>query len=198
MFAVVDNQSDEALLLFMRDNDTRAFAVVVDRYRKQLYRQIYKRLGSEEDAKDMLQEIYLSLWNNRHSIRINDSFLPYLSRAAHNTIVDQYLFRKRNEALQFSLSRLDEPSYFPVEDSLVAADLLQEFKQELLKLPANMQHAFWLSRNEGLSVREIAVRLDLSEQTVKNYITHALQALRAFLTKDKVSVLFALGILCLY
>lgn len=182
----------------MRNNDEQAFAVVVHRYRKQLYRQIYKRLGSEDDTKDLLQDIYLSLWNNRSSIVIKESFLPYLSRAAHYTIVDQYLFRKKRTALEVSLALLDEPSYLPVEDSILADDLKQEFERELLKMPATVQQVFRLSRTEGLSIKEIAATLNLSEQTVKNYISSALQVLRGYLVKDNLSFVWAIASACLF
>jgi DNA-directed RNA polymerase specialized sigma24 family protein len=88
MFGKVDNFSDEALLLLMQNDNESALATLVNRYRQQFYRQIFRRLGSEEDSKDILQEIYLSLWNNRKSILIRDSLLPYLSRAACNIIVE--------------------------------------------------------------------------------------------------------------
>lgn len=182
----------------MQQDDADAFAVVVHRYRRQLYSQIYKRLGSTDDTKDMLQDIYLSLWNNRMSIVIIESFLPYLSRAAHYTIVDQYLFRKKRSALEVSLSLLDEPMYLPVEEMILAEDLQQEFDRELLKMPVTVQDVFRLSRKEGLSIKEIAARLDLSEQTVKNYISSALQCLRAYLKKDNLSFILALASVCIF
>jgi RNA polymerase sigma-70 factor (ECF subfamily) len=194
----VENLSDEALLTLMQNDNADAFAVVVHRYRQQLYRQIYKRLGSEDDTKDMLQDIYLSLWGNRRSISITASFLPYLSKAAHYTIIDQYLFRKKRSALEVSLSLQDEPTHLPVEESMLAEDLQQEFERELLKMPATVQDVFRLSRKEGLSIKEIAARLNLSEQTVKNYISSALQSLRTYLKKDNLSFVLALASACLF
>lgn len=198
IFAMVKNLTDDALLTLMQQDDADAFAVVVHRYRRQLYSQIYKRLGSEDDTKDMLQDIYLSLWNNRMSIVIAESFLPYLSRAAHYTIVDQYLFRKKRSALEVSLSLLDEPKHLPVEELILAEDLQKEFDRELLKMPVTVQDVFRLSRKEGLSIKEIAARLDLSEQTVKNYISSALQSLRAYLKKENLSFILALASACIF
>jgi RNA polymerase sigma factor (sigma-70 family) len=189
----MENLPDSALLHLMKNNDEQAFAVVVHRYRRQLYRQIYKRLGSEADTKDMLQDIYLSLWTNRVSIVIQHSLLPYLSKAAHYSIVDQYLFRKKRSALEFSMTLLDEPAHLPVEESIIAEDLKKEFERELQKMPATVQDVFRLSRNEGLSIREIAALLNLSEQTVKNYISLALQSLRLYLTKENLSFVLALA-----
>jgi len=185
--------SDPELLLLIKDNNEQAFSVAVHRYRKQLYRQIYKRLGSEDDTKDMLQDIFISLWNNRQTIVIKESFLPYLSRAAHYTIIDQYLFKKKRLTMETSLALMAEPVEPSVEEDILAADLRQEFEKQLLKMPATVQEVFQLSRGEGLSVKEIAVKMNLSEQTVKNYISMALQSLRAYLKQGDLSFFLALA-----
>ena len=72
-------------------------------------------------------------------------------------------------------------------------DLRQEFEKQLLKMPATVQEVFQLSRGEGLSVKEIAVKMNLSEQTVKNYISMALQSLRAYLKQGDLSFFLALA-----
>ncbi|GAA4321249.1 RNA polymerase sigma-70 factor [Mucilaginibacter gynuensis] len=180
----------------MQQDNEQAFAVVARRYQMQLYRQIYKRLGSEDDTKDMLQNIYISLWTNRRSIVIADSLSPYLTRAAHYSIVNEYLFRKKRAGFEEFMALRDEPIHTPVEDSLVAADLQQEFERELLKMPQMVQEVFRLSRQEGLSIREIALQLGINEQTVRNYLSTALQSLRAYLKKDNLAFVLALASAC--
>lgn len=187
------NLSDPELLLLIQGNNEQAFAIVLDRYRKQLYRQIYKRLGSEDETKDMLQDIYISLWNNRQTLVIKESFLPYLSRAAHYTIIDQYLFRKKRLTAETAMALKEEPIALSVEENILAADLQQEFEKQLLKMPLTVQQVFQLSRKEGLSVKEIAAKMDLSEQTVKNYISMVLQSLRAYLKQGDLSFFLALA-----
>jgi len=187
------NLSDPELLLLFQENNEQAFAVVLDRYRKQLYRQIYKRLGSEDESKDMLQDIYISLWNNRKTIVIKDSLLPYLSRAAHYAIIDQYLFRKKRLTAETAITLREEPLEFSIEEHILAADLQQAFEKQLLKMPETVQQVFQLSRKEGLSVKEIAAKMDLSEQTVKNYISIVLQSLRTYLKQGDLSFFLALA-----
>lgn len=178
-----------------RDNE-QAFAVIARRYQDQLYRQIYKRLGDEEDTKDLLQNIYITLWTRRNSIVIESSFTPYLTRAAHYAIVNAYLFRKKKAGFETAMALLDEPVQPPVEDSLIIAEMRQEFELELLKMPQVVQEVFRLSRQEGLSVREIAARLGLNEQTVRNYLSTALKSLRAYLKKDNLAFMLALASAC--
>ena len=187
------NLSDSQLLLLFQENNEQAFAVVLDRYGKQLYRQIYKRLGAEDETKDLLQDIYISLWNNRSTIVIKDSLLPYLSRAAHYAIVDQYLFRKKRLTAETAMALREDPLEFSIEERILAADLQLEFEKQLLKMPETVQQVFQLSRKEGLSVKEIAAKMDLSEQTVKNYISMVLQSLRTYLKKGDLSFFLALA-----
>ncbi|EHQ29079.1 RNA polymerase sigma factor [Mucilaginibacter paludis] len=192
----MEHLSDTELWLLLQQDNGQAFAIVARRYEEQLYRQIYKRVGDEEDTKDMLQNIYITLWTRRNSLVIENSFAPYLTRAAHYAIVNEYLFRKKRAGFESAMALLDEPAHPPVEDALMAAELRQEFEDELLKMPKAVQEVFRLSRQEGLSVREIAVQLGLNEQTVRNYLSTALQSLRAYLKKDNLAFVLALASAC--
>lgn len=185
--------SDKELFTFIQQDDEKAFAVAIHRYRQQLYRQIYRRLGSEEDTKDLLQEIFISFWNNRHSIVIQDTFFPYLSKAAHYAIIDQYLFRKKRLSLETAMALKEETLELSVEERILAEDLEHEFGKQLLKMPEKVQQVFNLSRKEGLSIKEIALKMGMSEQTVKNYISMVLQSLRAHLKQGDLSFFLALA-----
>ncbi|RKR82108.1 RNA polymerase sigma-70 factor (ECF subfamily) [Mucilaginibacter gracilis] len=196
IFTAVERLSDTELWLLLQQDNEQAFAVIARRYQDQLYRQIYKRTGDEEDTKDMLQNIYISLWTRRQHLVIESSFAPYLTRAAHYAIVNEYLFRKKRTGLESAMALWDEPVHRPVEDTLIAAELQQEFEKELLKMPGAVQEVFRLSRQEGLSVREIALQLGLNEQTVRNYLSTALQSLRAYLKKDNLAFVLALASAC--
>jgi len=67
-----------------------------------------------------------------------------------------------------------------------------------LKMPMTVQEVFRMSRQEGLSIKDIAAELNLSEQTVKNYISSALQCLRTYLKKDNLSFILALAAACAF
>ena len=192
---MVDNCADPELLDLIRKNNEKAFAVIVHRYRRQLYSQIFRRLGCEESAKDVLQEIYISLWKNRHTIHIEDSFLPYLSKSAHYIVIDQYLHAQKKKAAHAWIAAESRQEAWPVEADIVAADLASVFAGRLRKMPDKVQQVFMLSRKEGLSIREISVKLGLSEQTVKNYISLVLQALQETLRKEQAFFYIGAGIL---
>lgn len=194
IFVPMEQLSDTELFALIQKDDQQAFAVVLHRYRKQLYKQIYRRIGEEEETKDMLQDIYISLWKQRNSIYITDTFAPYLSKAAHYAVVDRYLFQKKTSALSLALIN-QEQKQWSAEDQILANDLEHDFNGLLAKMPQTVQEVFKLSRKEGLSIREISIRLNLSEQTVKNYISTVLQTFRQHLKNSELSYFLMIAFL---
>ncbi|MDR2285427.1 MAG: sigma-70 family RNA polymerase sigma factor [Sphingobacterium sp.] len=177
---------DTELLALIRRDSQQAFAVILHRYRHQLYKQIYRRIGDEEETKDVLQDIYISLWKQRNNIYIKDTFAPYLSKAAHYAIVDRYLFQKKSNTLKLALTHQQQYQW-SAEDQLLAHDLERDLDRLLIKMPLKVQEVFKLSRKEGLSIKEISIKLGLSEQTVKNYLSTALHTFRKHLGESKLS-----------
>ncbi|MFU1855720.1 RNA polymerase sigma factor [Sphingobacterium sp. NGMCC 1.201703] len=173
--------SDKELFDIVKDDNTQAFSVLFDRYGNTLLSFILKRIGSISDAEDILQDVFASLWNRRHKIEIEDSIYPYLFKAAKYEVID-WMVQDQKRITHF------ERLVLPLENEPVGASnsdeklMVQELScmldHEIAKMPTTMQSAFNLSRVEGLSIKEIAFRLSISEQTVKNNISLALSRLK--------------------
>ncbi|RKR83368.1 RNA polymerase sigma-70 factor (ECF subfamily) [Mucilaginibacter gracilis] len=185
---------DKTLFALVQDHDERAFAVLLERYSARVYDLVYKRTRDDDDTKDILQDIFISFWNNRDKIRIEDSIYPYLHRSAKYAVIDLAVRNQRVSAYQSLLAKQDEPFIHPAENSLIAAELRQQYEQEVARMPGTMQQIFRLSRDQHLSAREIAAQLQLSEQTVRNNITLALKKLRLSLGSDQLIVLLPLSL----
>lgn len=167
---------DSSLLIALRKGDELAFRVLYERYWTELYTMAYRRLGDEEAAKDIVQNIFVNLWTSRKEIFIETSLAPYLNRAVRNKTISFY---KKNLA---SLSREthfqhEQVQYSP-ESNLEAKELEAVINNEISQMSDTMRRAFVLSRQENKSIREIATELSLSEQTIKNNISQALDRLR--------------------
>lgn len=171
---------DHELFLLIREGDTLAFAEVVNRYANILQRFIFKRTSCVEDTKDILQEVFASLWNRRESIIITQSLYPYLFKAARYKVIDWMINKKktimRSEELQLICTQ--EIVYTTSEDDFLAKELEILLEMEVNKMPRTMKAVFSLSRKEAKSIKDIAFELSLSEQTVKNNISLALDRLR--------------------
>ena len=169
-------------------DDQEAFSAIVYRYNVSLYRIVQGRVRMEDDAKDIVQEIFISLWNNRHQIQSAAALYPYLSKSAFYAVIDWQLLNKKNISRYQLLLEKDEPSVFPIENHLIANELRRELMEEVEKMPETTRTVFRLSRIDQKSVKEIAVTLHLSEQTVKNNITIALKQLRKRMVSEKLSM----------
>ncbi|MFY0254573.1 RNA polymerase sigma factor [Chitinophaga sp. 30R24] len=174
MHAIGD--TDKLLLAALRKGDESAFKVLYERYWTELYTMTYRRLGDEEAAKDIVQNIFVNLWTSRKEIFIEHSLAPYLNRAVRNKTISFY---KKNLADMSREARYQyEQGQYAVESNLEAKELEDFINDELANMSDTMRKAFILSRDENKSIKEIAAELSLSEQTIKNNISQALHRLR--------------------
>ena len=186
---MIKSLPDEELLKRIQLDDQQAFSVIVYRYNLRLYRIVQNRVRMEDDAKDIIQEIFISLWNNRHQIQTT-ALYPYLSRSAFYAVIDWQLLHKKNLSRYHLLLENEEPAVFSIENQVIADELRQELLEEVEKMPDTTKAVFRMSRIDQKSVKEIATVLHLSEQTVKNNISVALKQLRRRMVSDKLSLLF--------
>lgn len=186
---MIKSLPDEELLKRIQLDDQQAFSVIVYRYNLRLYRIVQNRVRMEDDAKDIIQEIFISLWNNRHQIQTT-ALYPYLSRSAFYAVIDWQLLHKKNLSRYHLLLENEEPAVFSIENQVIADELKQELLEEVEKMPDTTKAVFRMSRIDQKSVKEIATVLHLSEQTVKNNISVALKQLRRRMVSDKLSLLF--------
>jgi RNA polymerase sigma-70 factor (ECF subfamily) len=170
--------SDDNLLRCLQQGDEQAFEQIYLRYASDLVGFAAGRVQSLAEAKDIIQEVFLSLWTRRSEINITRSIRSYLYAAARYKIIDH--IRKNMQRgyyvnLLASLSRDGENTIY---DDLIYKEMDGIIDGAIDQLPSRTREVFLMSRKRHLSVREIAQQLDLSEQTVKNQLSAALKRLR--------------------
>ncbi|QQT24788.1 RNA polymerase sigma factor [Sphingobacterium spiritivorum] len=173
--------SDKELFDAIKKNNTQAFSILFDRYSDILFRFILKRTRSVTDTEDILQEVFLSLWNRRANIEVGDSIYPYLFKAARYEVIDWMVKSEKRvkhfEQLQVKAEK-DIICLHNTEDKLMAQELAKLLEDEVQKMPVTMRSIFNLSRGEDMCIKDIASQLSISEQTVKNNISLAMSRLR--------------------
>ena len=171
--------SDFQLFHEIKNNNKTAFCELVNRYSEILFRFIYKRIQIKEDSQDILQDILTKFWLRRQHIEIQNSIYPYLFTLAKNEIIDRISknqkYQKQLLLLAQHSQNLTEPTS---EEFLMAKELDKLINKEVNKMPPTMKTVFELSRNHKMPIKEIATNLTLSEQTVKNNISLALNRLK--------------------
>lgn len=174
--------TDSNLVSLLKQRDRNAFAEIYDRYSMMIYYKVNQMLRDENAAKDLVQDLFTSIWEKSDLIRDNVGISSYLYVASRNRVLN-YIQRGKTksdylaEIGKYSLQVSDETL-----EKLDEKDLMLLITSEIAKLPAKMREVFELSRLEDLSHREIAERLNLSESTVKKQVQNALKILKVRLT----------------
>lgn len=170
--------NDEELLALIRKHDGSAFTEVYNRFNGLLYIYARKITNKGEEAEDIVQDIFIKLWDNRTSLKLKSSLSSYLYAAVRYKFFDLVAHQKvRSDYAEIFQHYLDLQEN-PVEEYINEKQLASLIEQEVAQLPKKMRQIFELSRQNGLSHKEIAVQLNLSEKTVKNQINNALKILR--------------------
>lgn len=173
---MLENLSDKTLL--EAADEHAGFRILYSRYWEVLYKKAFFRFGNSADAEDAVQEVFISVWRNKETIQIDETLSPYLFTALKYYIIKQ-VYRKAKKGIQVPLSVENlEHSELTTEELLQYKELQSAIAGEVDELPKRMKEIYRLSRIENLQIAEIAVRLSISEQTVKNTLTSALKRLR--------------------
>lgn len=173
---MMENCTDAELL--MAEDAPSAFSIIYNRYWERLYKKAVVRFGNDADAEDTVQEVFISLWRNKDTVDAANTLSPYLFTALKYSIIKR-IYRKTRKGEQVPLSlELLERSETQSDDQILVKELQTIIGKELDQLPTKMRQVYDLSRVEHLRITEIAERLNISEQTVKNTLTTALKRLR--------------------
>lgn len=184
-----DNLHSEQELLTAVDEQS-AFRILYDRYWQRLYEKALGRLGNDEDAQDVVQEIFISLWRNRQKVQVDGTLAPYLFTALKYSIIKR-IHRKSQHAAPYplTLDQLGSVELSPNE-ILQFKELQDIIEREVSELPERMQQIYRLSRTDYLTTLQIAETLGLSEQTVKNTLSTAVARLKDRLGRYNSYMLF--------
>jgi RNA polymerase sigma-70 factor (ECF subfamily) len=175
--AAYPNFSDHELMSLLSVSDQRAFNEIYERYSGLLYTYAYKLTDSADDARDLLQEIFISLWDRREQLEIKTSLSSYL----YSAVRFQFLKSVQKEKVRSSYAAGFLASF---KEELTAADytgekeLIAHIEEYVREMPPQMARVFTMSRFKHLSNPEIAEELNLSEKTVRNLLSESLKTLR--------------------
>lgn len=134
-------------------------------------------IGSEEDSREIVDDVFLAVWNNRDRIDMSRNVEAYLKRSVRNRCINH--LKKRRLQLVESGDDLIHDQQMPSADELIhIADLELFIYESIEQLPPKCREIFIMSRDQKLSHKEIAQNLGLSAKTVENQISIALNKLR--------------------
>lgn len=185
---------EKKLIVLLQQEDTTAVKLIFDQYHAPLCQVAYAIVLDREEAKDVVQEVFLKLWRNRKKLAIEISLFAYLKRAVTNTAINSLEKQKRVSSL---VSGGAGQEYFMGNDTdqqQLSNELSALAEKAIANLPSRTKAVFRLIRSEEMSYKEVAGALDISLKAVEKEMMKALRLLRQAL-KDYLPVLFIWAIL---
>lgn len=162
----------------LRNDDKKVIDEIFALYHIKIFRFSVSYLKNDDDAYDIVQEVFIKIWEARLSLKSDTNFDAFIFTIAKNAIMS--LFRKRLSEQKY-LDYLSESAVSNAHDTEEQTDyvfLRQKYEQLVETLPVKRKEIFMLSREKGLSNKEIALRQGISEKTVEDHITKALAYLK--------------------
>lgn len=173
------------LLNRLKNGDMLAFDRVYELYSHKLFSFVFKILKNEAEADDIVQEVFVKIWESRYKLEDYKLLNSYIFTIAYNNSID--LIRKRINNTKY-LEHLKNSAFVNVSQSITSQIEFNElnYKVESLiaNLPERQKQVYLLHREEGLTYPEIAGRLGISKNTVENHMVKALKYLRENMDKS--------------
>ena len=188
----LDKQQEYFVLSALKQDSKEAFSLLFQTYYTDLVLFCGNFIKDKDSCEDIVQSIFLKLWNDRKNIQIEISLKSYLLKAVRNSCLDEFRHIEivRQYETEFGSSALDN---YDTENYILYSDLYAHLSRALEKIPDLYKEAFVLNRFEGLKYREIAEKLNVSERTVEVRVSKTLYLLRKQL-KDFFIFLISIGI----
>lgn len=181
MHESLHNESE--LLGGIAAGDIHAFRTLFNAYEKRVYGYAHKLTTSKEAAEDIVQEVFLGIWNSRHKLTEVKNIGAYLFRAAQYASILQLKLAARETLVRDHL--IKENKYPERADrNIISKEVRKDIQRLVDQLTPKQREIFLLSREEGLKHEEIAQRLGIRLSTVKSHLGDALAFLRHGLARQ--------------
>ena len=188
-----DNSTDEQLMsAFSKTadvNNQRAFEILYQRHKGPLYRFIKKSINHEQDAKEVFQELWFKIINNKQQYDAQQKFTTWAYTIARRMMIDQ--FRKTGRMAE--VTRMDnnpetqaqEHELKQPENDFEARQMSKELNHAITALPLNQRTAFIMKHDSGLSIKEIAQITAQPHEQIKSQYRYAVEKIKMALERFK-------------
>ena len=172
---------EKELIIRLKQGSKEAFTTLYKQYWKQVYDFSCLYLTSVSAAEEVVQEVFIKVWESREFLREDDNFKGLLFIITRNMIFNQHRKKLNEDFYRVTVLATMEKSY-DIEDEIETNNLREYIDLLIEELPPRRREIFNLSRKENKSYKEIALLLNISEKTVENQIHEALKFLKKNIT----------------
>lgn len=163
---------------FLASGDEKAFSDLYNHYWESLFGYVMRVLQDKDESMDVVQDTFITIWEQRATLGNIKTFHAYIHSVARYKALGSIRKNIREQDYLSSLLTFLEVYGESPEEQLIADELKSIIDTEVANLPDKMREVFLLSREQQLSYKEIAAKLNISDKTVKKQISNALKLLR--------------------
>lgn len=172
-------RADDVLISRIKDGDKTAFEELYRLYSSMLHRFILKKGLDRDDAKDVIQDVFETVWNKRTSLNPQMNIASYLYKSVSNKSLDIFRHNLVKEAYVISFEKFRSSQDLPLESVIENADLMALILREIASLPPKTREIMELRLSGQLNNQEIGEKLNLSQDAVKSHIKRGIKVLRS-------------------
>ena len=183
----------EEILSGLADDDQFALEELFNYYYSRLYHFSRAFLKLDDGIDDLLQEVFLKIWQNRKNIRTAGSFNSYIFTITKNSLLNELRSRLNNQKMRDRICKASVAGEYLYFEDTGFNELSEKLALLVNELPSKQREIFKLSRYEGLSHKEIAEKLNITTKTVEYHLTQAISFL-----KQKLKALGLISLLYFY
>ena len=181
------------LLIRLKASDSEAFSMIFKIYHRQVYLFCYKSL-SKEDAEDIVQNVFLIVWENRHKIDLQYSFSAYLYAIARHQVYNALRDKVIQKSFEAKFLQMTEEAEMSQEFDDRTEEMLQKMEDTIETFPPRQREIFKASRFQQMTYKEIAQKFGISENTVDTSIRRSLAVLRKVFKQAALLLAGLLGV----
>ena len=186
-------ENEERYVAALKEGSREAFTMLYNLYADRLYSFALGQTKSTQMAEDVVQDTFLKLWNNRTNLNCYGNVQALVFTMARNLIIDAFRRQVANIDIEAYFNLHEAlPSTASPEESLYFNETKEHLEQAKAKLSNKECKIYEMSREQDMPIKKIAQTLNLSPQTVKNYLTSTLKVFRSQLRREQLLWLLSL------
>ena len=175
------NIDEKQLLLRLRDGDHSAFEELYFKYSPQLLIQLDHKLQDNDQSNDIVQELFIKIWERRSQIDPDKVFGGYLFRIAQRMLIDHYRRLARINLLISDSILIQPDSSYRTDDSLNMKETQKILDEAMEKLTPQQRLAFQLCKMQGKSYKEAAELMEISSETLHSHLVKATKTVKSYI-----------------
>jgi RNA polymerase sigma-70 factor (ECF subfamily) len=176
--------NEPALLQRLAEDDAKAYTEIYGAYFPLLFHTAIRFLKTKPAAEDVCNEVFLKLWQNRHTLPSIQSLGAYLSASVRNRSINALKQLARSHAAVQEVKSVFPAHTIDAEAQYLSKEYIHFIKKEIEQLPARAKQVFTLCRNEGYSYDEVSAQLGISRNAVKGHMVASMKKLKSYAEKD--------------